>query len=300
MPTELRIRSKHFRAETYNLSTTLDCGQAFRWLEQDGSWAGVIHGQWLLATDEGDRIRIDTTDQSSNWDQVANYFRFEENIDAITTHFPNDEHMLKAVTAYRGLRLLRQDPWECLASFILSSTKQIRHIRQIISNIARTYGEELPTPSGHDTAFTFPSPTTVARLSETDLRKLGMGYRAPFLRQAAQAISNGAFSLLDIDLAPYGEAKATLQQLAGVGPKIADCVLLFAYGKQQAFPIDVWVKRALNELYFSEQTPSPRTVESFAQTYFKPNPGYAQQYLFHYMRMMHASTTQTKTRSSKS
>ena len=298
MPPEPRTRSKHFEAKFYNLRATLDCGQAFRWLEHNDTWTGVIHGQWIQISNRQSGILVETTASSPKWDLIAGYFRFTEDIESITKAFPDDEHMTRAVSAYRGLRLLRQDPWECLASFILSSTKQIRHIRQIISKIAKHHGEEIPSLPGHDPAFTFPGPETLAQLSENALRELGMGYRAPYLRQTAQTIAAGKISLSEIGKLPYPKAKALLQQFAGVGPKIADCVLLFAYGKQQAFPIDVWVKRAINELYFAGQKPNKGTLENFAQTYFQPNSGYAQQYLFHYIRMMHTKGPQSNSPSS--
>ena len=297
MPTEPRLTSRSFPVENYNLSVTLDCGQAFRWRRENGHWVGIVANHWLQASHTPKTLKIASSAERPVWDRIANYFQPKEKIDAITAVFPSDEHLREAVRDYRGLRLLRQEPWECLASFILSSTKQIPHIQQIIARLAQRYGHPLPTPSGYSPAFSFPPADRIAKATESDLRSLGMGYRAPFLKHAAEAVHEGRVQLSEIHELDYHQAQEILQTLQGVGPKIAACVLLFAYGNQDAFPIDVWVRRALKELYFPQQSPSDRELEAFSQEYFRPYSGYAQQYLFHYIRMQHRAKPSQQPRS---
>jgi N-glycosylase/DNA lyase len=192
--------------------------------------------------------------------------------------------MRAAVAACRGLRLLRQDPWECLASFILSSTKQIVQIRQIVALLCERYGEPLAVAPAYPPAFAFPCPARLARTTEAELRACKMGFRAPYLLATARLVANGQFDLARLQSMPIEIARAELMQLPGVGRKIADCVLLFAYGFQSAFPVDVWVLKALRQLYFPHRRVTPQRLHRFAAAHFGPRAGYAQQYLFHYMR----------------
>jgi N-glycosylase/DNA lyase len=183
------------------------------------------------------------------------------------------------------LRLLRQDPWECLASFILSSTKQIVQIQQIVALLCEKFGEQLMVPQNQRRVYCFPLPGRIAEADESELRTCKMGFRAPNLIASAQMIADGTVDLDRLSALTVGEARDALLRLPGVGPKIADCVLLFAYGFQSAFPVDVWVMKALRRLYFPRRRVSLKRLHTFAATHFGPNAGYAQQYLFHYARV---------------
>jgi N-glycosylase/DNA lyase len=205
-------------------------------------------------------------------------------VSAVLATFPDDEPMQAAVRACRGLRLLRQDPWECLASFILSSTKQIVQIRQIVSLLCRLYGRPLPVLTGHGPRFSFPDPIRLAETSEADLRSCKMGFRAPYLLATARRVAEGKVDLEALRGVGVEAARAELIELPGVGRKIADCVLLFAYGFPTAFPVDVWVMKALRALYFSNRRIAPKRLRRFSETHFGSHAGYAQQYLFHYIR----------------
>jgi N-glycosylase/DNA lyase len=243
-------------------------------------------------------------------------------LDAVLKTFPDDAPMRNAVAACRGLRILRQDPWECLASFILSSTKQIVQIRQIVALLCERFGEPIARPavtpsinfvaadvsplhliqsnvradsrrllrfggSGlnkNHLSYSFPTPQCIAAATEAELRACKMGFRAPHLLAAARQIADGQFDLERPRHLSQAEARKELMKLRGVGGKIADCVLLFAYGFDGAFPVDVWVERALRELYFPRRRVSAKRLQHFAATHFGPHAGYAQQYLFHYMR----------------
>jgi len=300
---------KTFLLRDYDLAATLAGGQAFRWRFVNDCWEGVIGSHWVklaaheprssrreeshsisgksspsLLTSAATSILAQTAQPVFNWDWLTNYLQVEVDLPAVVATFPNDEPMRLAVANCRGLRLLRQEPWECLASFILSSTKQIVQIQQIVGLLCERFGELLPVPPGHAPVYSFPTAERLAACSETDLRNCKMGFRAPYLLKTAGIVASGELDLQSLFHLSTVEARGKLTDLPGVGRKIADCVLLFAYGFQQAFPIDVWVLKALRQLYFPKRKPAMKRLLHFSESHFGPYSGYAQQYLFHYMR----------------
>jgi len=277
-----------FAVRDYDLAATLASGQAFRWRECGSGWDGVVAGRWVSLRQIPSGIAAETHEPQSDWRWLAEYLQVNADYGAIIATFPDDPPMRAALKACRGLRLLRQDPWECLASFICSSTKQIVQIQQIIALLGERFGEPLSTPVGH--AFAFPTTERLARASEAELRACKMGFRAPNLLATARLVASRHLDLEGLRSVSCSEARAALVELPGVGPKIADCVLLFAYGVQEAFPVDVWVRRALCELYFRGREVSHAKIEEFARTHFGPWAGYAQQYLFHFSRTKSRST----------
>lgn len=268
----------------FDLAATLQSGQAFRWQRVGAGWEGVVAGRWIRLIATPDRIEAETAVPQTNWDWLADYLQIRVELAAILASFPDDAPLRGAVAACRGLRLLRQEPWECLASFILSSTKQIVHIRQIVEALCQRYGEPVAVPAGPPAAFAFPSAARLAARTEAELRACRMGFRAPYLLAAARRVAAGDLDLAGLARLSLAEARAELMCLAGVGRKIADCVLLFAIGFPQAFPVDVWVAKALRELYFRGRRVAPRKLLAFSEKHFGSQAGYAQQYLFHYRR----------------
>jgi N-glycosylase/DNA lyase len=267
----------------YDLAATLDSGQVFRWRQNGDSWNGVLGKNFLRLTQMENGIRAESFLPVADWSFLREFLQAEVELKKILKTFPDDAPMNAAVAHCRGLRLLRQEPWECLASFILSSTKQIVQIRQIVSSLCRNFGEEIFV-SANQTEFSFPAFSKIAARSEKDLRDCKMGFRAPSLLNAARQIDSGKLDLAKIRKLDYAEAKNELMKLRGVGEKIANCVLLFGYGFDSAFPVDVWIERALQQLYFPRRRASEKRLRHFAATHFGPHAGYAQQYLFHYMR----------------
>jgi 8-oxoguanine DNA-glycosylase Ogg len=277
-----------FAVQDYDLEATLDSGQAFRWRFAGGAWTGVIGNRWTRLHQEGGSIIAETPAPAADWQWLRSYLQMDTDLESVLATFPDDAPLRAAVAACRGLRLLRQDPWECLASFILSSTKQIIQIRQIVTLLCERYGERIQAPRGCAPAFAFPTAARVAEAGEAGLRACKAGFRAPYLVAAARAVASGEIDLERIGELPLGDARAKLLELPGVGVKIANCVLLFSSGFRQAFPVDVWVLKALVQLYFPRRRASPNQLRNFVDTHFGPNAGYAQQYLFHYMRTKHA------------
>lgn len=287
------LQTRRFSAANYSLQETLASGQAFRWRQRQNQWIGVIQDHWVSAFAGAKTLVLSTSHPQPNWKLLKHYFQTDVDLGEITRRFPPDAPLQNALSRCRGLRLLRQDPWETLASFLLSSNKQIPHIAQIIEALSHCFQRPTFVSEGGPFTWQFPPPEAVANTSERRLRRLKMGYRAPYLREAAKAVAERSVDLAALDKLPYSAAKETLVQLPGVGPKIADCVLLFAYGKQEAFPMDVWVKRALEELYFQGRRMPQARLQAFAAQHFAPFNGYAQQYLFHFMRTKWKRETQT-------
>jgi N-glycosylase/DNA lyase len=294
-----------FTAVNYDLGATMSSGQAFRWRRRDGVWTGVVGGRWVRLRPGPGQIEAQTAAPEGDWQWLRHYLQLDVNLTEVLAAFPQEDVALQeAVRACAGLRLLRQEPWECLASFILSSTKQIVQIQQIVALLCERFGEPVAelnaaTQKTHRNAGlensrrnsapiaslrSFPSAVRIAGLNETDLRNCKMGFRAPNLLNAARQVADGKLDLVKIRTLDYAAARAELMTLRGVGGKIADCVLLFAFGFDSAFPVDVWIERALQELYFPRRRASEKKMRQFAATHFGPHAGYAQQYLFHYMR----------------
>lgn len=269
----------------YDLRATLECGQAFRWTQAGDGWDAVVEGRWWHVRHVPGGIEIKCADGNGDTRSLLGHLAVDEDLAAIMGTFPDDAPMRAAVSACKGLRLLRQEPWECLASFICSSTKQIVQIRQIVRDLSCQFGDPVAVPDGVATWHAFPDAGTLASASDASLRACKLGFRAPYLLDAARRVTDGRLDLATLKSVPTVEAREALMSIHGVGRKIADCVLLFAYGRQDAFPIDVWVRRALKDLYFPKARSVTATrLERFSSTYFGPYAGYAQQYLFHYAR----------------
>ncbi len=273
-----------FSVQDYDLAETLTSGQAFRWQFHNGGWESVIENHWVRLSEVENGISAEVAEKISDWRWLENYLQLGIDLPGIIQSFPKDEPMQRAIEACSGLRLLRQNPWECLASFILSSTKQILQIRQIVALLCERFGEKIAVPVGYEPAFAFPTIAKIAALTEKDLRDCKMGFRAPFLLGSAEMLSGGEVKLETLPNFSGEKAREELLKLPGVGRKIADCVLLFAFGLPEAFPMDVWILKALQQLYFPKRRVKIKRLRKFSETYFGPNAGYAQQYLFHYMR----------------
>lgn len=272
-----------FPVVEYDLDATLASGQVFRWRREADGWTGVVGGHWVRLVAGKNSICAETVVPVKDWNWLADFLQVRTDLAAVLATFPDDEPMRRAVSACRGLRLLRQDIWECLATFILSATKQIVQIQQIVALLCERFGDRIPAPGGAS-VFAFPTAARLAAASEAELRACKMGFRAPNLLTTARAVAAGQFSPSNLRVLPLAEARTQLLALPGVGRKIADCVLLFGGGFDAAFPIDVWVMRALQELYFPRRRVAPKRLQHFAANHFGPHAGCAQQYLFHYMR----------------
>lgn len=265
-----------FNAPDFHLEATLRSGQAFRWSPQpDGTWRGVVGREVWTVCQQDNVLFVRGAHGHDAADRVRRYFALDRELPSVVATFPPDPPLQRAVRRHWGLRVLRQPAWETLASFIASSTKQIVQIQQIVDELSRRWGEPLG-----EQQFAFPKAAVLARLHESDLRACRLGFRARYVLAAARAVDSGRLVIDELRRWDYERARAALLELPGVGEKIADCVLLFGCGFDAAFPVDVWVERALRRLYFPRRRVSGRRLRAFAADHFGPYAGWAQQYLF--------------------
>ena len=281
---------------------TLGSGQVFHWEKIGNGFAGTIgdravyieqHGVTLRAFVEGGAPATSGARRVTGAGSqelappivqlIAHYFALDHPLAEICESFPDDPVINAARQFCRGLRIIRQPKWECLATFVCSSMKQVAHIRQISLALRNRFGDQRKI--GSRAVHTFPSPQRIARASESQLRECKLGYRAKNLRATAQLVSSGECDLEAWSELPDGGLRKNLCDLPGVGVKIANCVMLFAYERLRAFPIDVWIERVLRQHYFPRRKKmTTRQLCEFSEAYFGEHGGYAQQYLFHYAR----------------
>ena len=269
----------------FDLQSTLESGQAHRWKYENGWYWGVVYGNLIKIRQSQSEVEISSSLRDTDKLKLLFhwYFRMDDDLDEIYRIIRKDDHISGAINRHYGLRILRQEPWECLSAFICSATSSISRIHKNMESIADAWGESLAL-DGH-TRSTFPTPEQIARVGEDKLRELGLGFRAKYLHCAAIAIAEGALDLGELRNIDYWDAKTKLMELSGIGPKIADCVLVFSLDKLEAFPIDRWVSRALEKFYFDNGTPNYQDTVVWAHDYFGCYAGYAQQYLFHDQRL---------------
>lgn len=252
-----------------DLSLTLDCGQCFRWSEnEDGSWHAVVQGKKADVYTENQKLYVCGDGSEVNEKFWQSYFDLGRDYSSVCEKLKTDKWLKKAIEAYPGIRILKQDPWETLCSFIISQNNNIPRIKGIIERLCTFFGEDL---GGGD--FSFPSAERLVVLSEQDLAPIRSGFRAKYILDAARRVASGETELEKVAAMPIDEARAELQKIKGVGPKVAECALLYGFGRAEAFPVDVWVKRIMQELYPEGLPACTENVE-----------GIAQQYLFHWRR----------------
>ena len=278
------------RAPDFDLEKTLDSGQVFHWEKVVHGFVGTIGDRALHVEQRGEFLKVrfggppkPTREPRVLPGIVGRYFALDHPLAEICDSFPKDSVMNAARDFCHGLRIIRQPKWECLATFICSSMKQLAHIRQISMALRKRFGERRRI--GNQLVYTFASPRRVAQASEKELRDCKLGYRAKYLRATARLVSSGEADLEAWSASPDAELRKQLCALPGVGPKIANCVMLFAYERLRAFPIDVWIERVLRQHYFSgRRKMTAQRLRQFSETYFGEHGGYAQQYLFHHAR----------------
>ncbi|RME92097.1 MAG: hypothetical protein D6766_10665, partial [Verrucomicrobia bacterium] len=271
---------RRWRVAEYSLELTLDCGQAFGWTPVAGGWEAVIMGRWVRLERRGAWLEARLAEPVAGWDWLESYLRLGDDLAAVRRALPAEDRALQtALASCRGLHLLRQEPWECLAAFILSANKQIGQIRRMVATLSQRFGEPVAGPLREREGGwrAFPSPERLAARSEAELRACGLGFRAPRLLAVARAVAEGRFDPWRLPELSLGEARERLLALPGVGPKVADCVLLFAGGFDEVFPLDVWTLRVLREAYFGGKRVPLRRLAAFAAGHFGAHAGYAQQ-----------------------
>lgn len=251
-----------------NLDLTLNCGQSFRWKKCDGVWHGVAYGRKIAIEQQNGKLIFYDTDEEAFESIWKTYFDLERDYKSITQKYKSDKFLSEAAEKYYGIRVLNQEPWEALCSFIISQNNNIPRIKGIIERLCQSFGENLG-----DGSFSFPSAERLSALKAEDLSPLRAGFRAKYIIDAAQRVAGGEIDFGKIEKEDISYGRRELEKICGVGPKVAECCLLYGCKKAEAFPVDVWVKRIMSELY-------PEGLPECAL----PEKGIAQQYLFHWRR----------------
>ena len=255
-------------AENFDLAQTLDCGQAFRWCcDGNGYWHGIVDGVALKLRQDKSGILFCGVNEADFKNKWARYFDLERNYGEIITAISENEVLQKASSLCAGIRILRQEPFETLCSFIISQNNNIPRIKGIIERLCTGFGEK------RGEFYAFPTPGALACLTPEDLAPIRSGFRARYIIDAAKKCASGEIDFAEIEKMPLDAAREKLMTICGVGIKVADCALLFGFGKTDAFPKDVWIKRALDTLFDGEL---PKCALPYA--------GIVQQYIYHYAR----------------
>ena len=291
---------------SYDLRSTLCGGQAFRWRDEgDGWFCGVIFGNVVrMRRVDGGIEFVSAPDDESLAPLVRDYLRVDDDMDEVYAALSEDEHLADAVKRHRGLRVLRQEPWECLASFILSANNSIPNITNGVEKMSANYGRSLPHLR-EGARNLFPTPDELVAAGEQALRDLKIGFRAPNVIAAAERIADGeGLDLYSLREADYDDVLAELVKLRGVADKVANCVMLFSLDKPQAFPVDTHIEQAMRSWYPDAPVPSAlnskgnknsstdkqkREMRQWAWERYGEHAGYANQYMFHHKRWLDLS-----------
>jgi N-glycosylase/DNA lyase len=277
----------------FNLDFTLACGQVFRWIKRGEWWYGVVGEKVFKIRQIGDELRFENVDSVF----AKDYFGLQDDLPKILRQITKDKYIETAAKKFNGLRILRQDPWECLISYICATYKNISAIKQMLFNLSKKFGEKVCF-DGYE-FYTFPTSEVLAKATIAEMAECGLGYRAKYVSETAKMVHEDDFEFKRLRKMPYEEAREELLDFPGVGLKVADCVLLFSLSKFEAFPVDVWIKRAILK-YYANHFPKEfirrisgknsltaseyEKLSSFGRMYFGEYAGYAQEYLYHYER----------------
>ena len=268
-----------------DIDNSINSGQVFLWEKCGSDWYG-INGQDILKINKNAVIK---SIQNSKTD----FFRKNDNMQEIIKSISKDKTVKQAINQYEGLRIFRQDPFQCMISFIISSNSNIQKIKNSLEKITKKFGEKVEIQNKE--FFLFPKPEKLANASIEEIKKCGVGYRAPFIKQAAEMVFSKKIDFKYLEKLNYKEAKKNICLIPGVGNKVADCILLFSLNKLEAFPLDTWMIKILEKYYSNEFQIETKTITQKQYeilhekivNYFGPYCGYAQQFLFKMERESH-------------
>lgn len=266
--------------QPFDLNPTLSCGQVFRWQCINGIWHGAIDDNPVAVRQEGSLLTYTGCSEAS----LVRYFALDIDLENILRTIGEDPYLAAAVRRHGGLRIVRQDPWQCLVSYLCAQNTSIPHIQRMLHNLCARAGEELHGPAG--TVHSFPDAGAVASLPLEDKRACAFGYRAGYIHRTAEAVNVDAGWDERIRELDYEDARQEIMRFPGVGPKVADCILLFGFGMYESFPVDVWVRTIVQTCYgvgSPAKTLTPKeydVIRRFGRRHFGRYAGYAQEYLF--------------------
>lgn len=261
-----------------------ECGQCFRWkAEDDGSYTGVAKGRVINVSREGNTVYLKNTNLEDFNKIWKSYFDLETDYAKIKNELKSmDEYLEKATEFGWGIRILRQDPWEMLISFIISSNNRIPMIQKAISNLSREYGTYIGKFNGVE-YYDFPTPEQLSKASIADIRACSTGFRDKYIKATTERVISEKEDVYNYEKLGTEDCRKKLMEFNGVGPKVCDCIALFGMQKYDTFPVDVWVKRVMQEFYVEDDMSLPK-IRKYAIDKFEDLSGFAQQYLFYYAR----------------
>jgi N-glycosylase/DNA lyase len=264
--------------QPFDLDCTLSCGQLFRWQKQGDVWQGVVQGSIITIRQRGRRLSYSGAADAF----LRTYFALDIDLDAILESVDRDPVIHDAVVKHRGLRIVKQDPWECLISYICAQNANIPRIQKMIETLSAQCGDGIDPVT-----YAFPNPEALAMVSEPDLRRCGLGYRAPYIFETAKRVADDPGWGERISRLSFADARNALMAFRGVGPKVADCILLFSFGRYEAFPVDVWIRKVMYSHYLQNACRRDSLgcreyefIAEFARRHFGRYAGYAQEYLY--------------------
>ncbi len=266
--------TSRLRIPCFSLQHTLECGQFFRFTKVFDTYIIQSSDRIFSIRQRGEFLFCEGIDEPF----VIHFFRLDEDLDSIYKEIDRDPVIHQAIEKYRGLRMIRQDPWECLISFLCSSAKAISHIRSMIEVLCKSSGRKISW--GNYLGYGFPEPHCIE--TPLQLESVKAGFRTKYLVKASQCIDRSR--LRSLRSLSYKEARKQLMSLSGVGKKVADCTLLYSLDFLEAFPMDTWIRKGLQEVYFKGRKAGEKVMEEFVSDHFGRYAGYAQLYLFHFWR----------------
>lgn len=270
--------------EDFNIKHIFECGQCFRWKQEENeSYTGVAKGKILNVEEKGDKIYLNNTNLEDFNNIWHDYFDLGTNYTEIKNKLKEmDEYLDKATDFGWGIRILKQDQWEMLISFIISSNNRIPMIQKAIDNLSKKFGKFIGEYNGKE-YYAFPTPQELSRASKEEIRACQTGFRDKYIKSTADAVANNNDNVYGYSMLDTEQCRKELLKFNGVGPKVCDCISLFGMQKYDTFPVDVWVKRVMQEFYVDEDMSLPK-IREYALDKFGELAGFAQQYLFYYAR----------------
>ncbi|MBN1134877.1 MAG: DNA-3-methyladenine glycosylase 2 family protein [Methanosarcinaceae archaeon] len=275
-----------FSTLEFKLDHTLDCGQVFRWEREGDRWVGVVNGEVVRTWQDSKTMEVLIDSKNLPMTFFVDYFRLDDDLPYILNSIDRDQYIHEAIKKYRGLRIIRQKPWECLVSYMLATASSIPTIKKRISLLCRMFGVEIETGF-----YSFPDARTLANANVSDLCECKLGFRAGRIQKVAQMVSCGELCFDELFEMDFHNARIRLMEVEGIGEKVADCVLLFSFGKLDSFPVDTHVRQFVeinyaDDEYFSGKLNSHKIGE-WGRRYFGEFCGYAQEYLYYHKRVEH-------------
>lgn len=275
---EIKIQVNYF-----NLKYTLECGQCFRWFKEDDYYIGVIKDRVIKIRQEDNYLYILSNEIENLEEAVKEYFELEKDYETIEKRISKvDEYVKRAVSNTSGLRHLNQDLFETIISYIISANNNIPRISKSVNEISKRYGKKIVFDNKE--YYLFPTPEELKNVTIEEYRECGVGFRDKYIFNTVKSINEGNLDLEKIKNLPTELLRKELLALMGIGPKVADCILLFSCGRQEVFPIDVWVERVMKKLYFKEANVSKKEILKYSDENFGCDAGIIQQHLFYNIR----------------